>query len=253
MRHALGGGTMDYLEVVGKVAEMEFFRKLLGEGVLQRLAASYPTPRRKEEVPLWLYLASEITLRLPGAMGFGAYPYIVHCGGLLDALGPEQVVQKEVKPGVSRPVCRGYNRKNHHARTTPCDADSLRKLGKDTQAEALEHWFGTAVPREYQTLGGYDPEGIFLVDGTYLFVPLENDRYERSSRLLFGEDGHPLSRGRHSPGSEAARNAPEQAQASRCSAPRTSSGVDRALLDRTEPALEELSGSGSGTPRPQPL
>jgi len=157
---------MDYLEVVGKVAEMEFFRKLLGEGVLQRLAASYPTPRRKEEVPLWLYLASEITLRLHGAMGFGAYPYIVHCGGLLDALGPEQVVQKEVKPGVSRPVCRGYNRKNHHARTTPCDADSLRKLGKDTQAEALEHWFGTAVPREYQTLGGYDPEGIFLVDGT---------------------------------------------------------------------------------------
>ena len=191
---ALEGGTMDYLEVVGKVAEMEFFRKLLGEGVLQRLAASYPTPRRKEEVPLWLYLASEITLRLHGAMGFGAYPYIVHCGGLLDALGPEQVEQKEVKPGVSRPVCRGYNRKNHTARTTPCDADYLRKLGKDTQAEALEHWFGTAVAREYQTLGGYDPEGVFLVDGTYLFVPLENDRYERSSRLLFGEDGHPISK-----------------------------------------------------------
>src|SRR3989304_4756512 len=87
---ALRQGDFDHVEIVGAVEETKFFRMLLGEGVLERLAAAYPTPRKKEEVPLWLYLASELTLRLHGAMGFGGYPYILHCGGLVDALGPEQ-------------------------------------------------------------------------------------------------------------------------------------------------------------------
>jgi len=191
---ALRNGNMDQLEVVGKVGETEFFRMLLGEEVLQRLAASYPSPRKKEEVPLWLYLASEITLRLHGAMGFSAYAYIVHSGGLLDALGPEQVEHCEVKPGQWRTICQGYNSKHHYDRGTPCDADFLRKLSKDTDAGALEHWFGTAVAREYGRLGAYDGEGIFIVDGTYVFVPPDNDGYENSSRLLFGEDGHPIRR-----------------------------------------------------------
>ena len=192
---ALRRGDFDYLEVVGTVAETDFFRMLLGEGVLGRLAAAYPTPRQKEEVPLWLYLASELTLRLHGAMGFGGYPYVVHCGGLLDALDPGRIEHK-VDPATQRwrTAVRGFNRKNFHARTTPCDKDFLRKLAKDTKPAALEHWFGTAVVREYQTLGAFDPAGLFLIDGTYLFVPPDNDRYEGSSRLRFGPDGHPVSR-----------------------------------------------------------
>jgi hypothetical protein len=190
---ALQRGDFDYMEVVGAVEETRFFQTLLGEGVLSALAADYPTPRRKEEVPLWLYLASELTLRLHGAMGFGAYPYVLHCGGLLDALGPQQVQHKlDGASGESHTMVQGYNQKNHYTRITPCDKDFLRKLGKDTGPEALEHWFGTSVPRQYQALGAFDPEGLFLIDGTYIFVPLDNDRYERSSRLLFGENGHPI-------------------------------------------------------------
>jgi hypothetical protein len=192
---ALQRGGFDYLEVVGKVAETDFFRRLLGDGVLGRLAAAYPTPRQKEEVPLWLYLASELTLRLHGAMGFGAYPYVLHCGGLLDALDPARSEARlDPASGQPRPAIEGFNHKNHYTRTTPCDHDFLRKLARDTPAAALEHWFGTAVVREYQTLGAFDPHGLFAVDGTYLFVPPDNDRYEGSSRLRFGPDGHPVSR-----------------------------------------------------------
>jgi hypothetical protein len=36
-----------------------------------------------------------------------------------------------------------------------------------------------------------DSEGIFIGDGTYLFVP-DNDNYEGSSRLLFDEHNHPV-------------------------------------------------------------
>ena len=192
---ALRRGDFDRVEVIGKVAETDFFRMLLGEGVLARLAADYPTPRIKEEVPLWFYLASGLTLRLHGAYGFGAYPYVVHCGGLLDAINPARLEHKlDGASGQWRTAVEGFNDKNHYTRTTPCDKDFLRKLAKDTRPAALEHWFGTTVVREYQALDAFDPAGAFLIDGTYIFVPPDNDRYEGSSRLFFGPDGHPISK-----------------------------------------------------------
>ena len=84
----LAAGRFDYLEVASRVTEANFFRYLLEEGDLASLAATYPTPRKKEEVPLWLYLASQISMRLHGAHAYSNYPYILHCGGLRDALGP---------------------------------------------------------------------------------------------------------------------------------------------------------------------
>jgi len=68
-------GRFDYLEVASKVVEAEFFRFFLNGGHLDRLAASYPTPRRKHDVPLWVYLSSQIALKLHGAGGFAALPY----------------------------------------------------------------------------------------------------------------------------------------------------------------------------------
>ena len=163
---ALKQGDFDYMEVVGTVEETAFFRLLLSEGVLDQLAADYPSPRQKEEVPLWLYLASELTLRLHGAMGFGAYPYVLHCGGLVHALDPRQVEHKQdPESGECRTAFRGHNDKNHYARVTPCDPDFLRKMGKDTRPSALQDWFGTSVVRQYQALDAFDSEGIFLIDG----------------------------------------------------------------------------------------
>ena len=84
-------GEFDYVEVASRVTEARFFRYLLDQGDLKQLAGTYPTPRKKEEVPLWLYLASQLTLRLHGQHAYQALPYILHCGGLRDALGPGQV------------------------------------------------------------------------------------------------------------------------------------------------------------------
>ena len=89
-------------------------------------------------------------------------------------------------------MVRGYNQKNHYARVTPCDQDYLRKMAKDTRRDALEYWFGTAVPREYKAMKAFDSEGVFIVDGTYIFVPLDNDRYENSSVIRFDDRGHPI-------------------------------------------------------------
>jgi len=187
-------GFLDHLEVVSRVVETQFFHQFLGNEHLPRLAASFPTPRKREEVPLWLYLSSQITLRLHGSHGYSSLPYILHCGGLRDALEEGQVERKEDPKTGERYLCfRGYNGKNEYDRETPCDQDFVRKLARDTSPEALEGWYGQEVARYLNDLGAYDPEGIFIVDGSYLFVP-DNERYERSRVCVFDEHNHPISR-----------------------------------------------------------
>ena len=50
-------GEIDYLEQAVEAAEADFFRHLIRRDVLNRLAERYPTPREKQEVPVWFYLA----------------------------------------------------------------------------------------------------------------------------------------------------------------------------------------------------
>lgn len=187
-------GRLDYLEVASHVAETRFFRSLFEQTPWEELVASFPTPRKKEEVPLWLYLSSQLTLRLHGAIGYGGYPYIIHCGGLKEVLGEQQVRWRE-DPQTRRwsLECQGYNRKNDYARITPCDPDFLRKLARDTDEEALQRWFGRAVPTYVRQTGLWDEDGIVLADGSYLFVP-DNERYEKSVVMRFDEHHHPVDR-----------------------------------------------------------
>ena len=187
-------GFLDHVEVVSRVIETQFFQRFLASGDLQRLAATYPTPRQKEEVPLWLYLSSQITLKLHGAPGFASLPYILHCGGLRDALESGQV-ERKVAPGTNQPFLefKGYNRKNKYSRHTPCDQDYVRKLARDTDPASLQSWYGHAVARYLSDRRAYDREGIFMVDGSYLFVP-DNDHYELSKLGYFDEHNHIISK-----------------------------------------------------------
>jgi hypothetical protein len=190
---ALRRGQIDYLEHVGEALEGDFFRQLIGRQVLQRLADSYPTPRKKEEVPVWLYLASEISLKLHGAQSHHAFPRVLRSGGLIDALGPKLGGRKTTHPqtGDVTLVCPGFNRKNDYDRQTPCDQDFLRKLARDTSEERLHAWFNREVPRGLRSLKLLDAEGLFIGDASYLFVP-NNPRYEGSDLLWFDEHNHPV-------------------------------------------------------------
>jgi hypothetical protein len=186
-------GAIDHVEVVSRVVETQFFRTFLGNGAIQKLAESYPSPRKKHDVPLWLYLSSQLTLRLHGASGFASLPYVMHCGGLRDALEQGQV-QRKVDPETQRGFLefQGYNEKNSSSRATPCDQDYVRKLARDTKPEQLEAWYGTAVAPYFREIGAYDREGIFFIDGSYLFVP-DNPKYELSRVGYFDEHNHPVS------------------------------------------------------------
>jgi hypothetical protein len=190
---ALGNGDFDYIEGAAEVFETDFFRFIKAKSILKKLAESYPTPRKKEEVPLWFYVASNLSMRLHGEHSFNAFPLVVRCGGMLNAFGPK-VGRKVVHPdtGDVTVACEGFNNKNHYDREAPCDQDYLRKVSKDTDADALMRWFCDDVMRVFRSRRAYNKEGIFIGDGSYLFVP-DNSNYEGSVKLLFDEHDHPIS------------------------------------------------------------
>jgi hypothetical protein len=78
-------------------------------------------------------------------------------------------------------ACPGFNDKNDYDRQTPCDQDFLRKFARDTKTDRLHGWFNREVPRCLRSLGLFVPEGLFIGDASYLFVP-DNQHYEVSSR-----------------------------------------------------------------------
>jgi hypothetical protein len=187
-------GRFDYVELASDVAETKFFQFLFGKHIVDKLAEHYPSPREREHVPLWIYLSSQLSLRLHGQHGFHSYPLIIRAGGLVDALGPE-VARRDVDPTTGNMTlqCTGFNDRNLYPRATPCDQDFLRKLARDTQPELLEEWYNRHVAAIYKELKAFDGEGLFIADGTYLFVP-DNPSYEGSQKLLFDEHNHPVSK-----------------------------------------------------------
>jgi hypothetical protein len=189
----LESGEFDYIETANEVFETEFFKYIGAKNILAKVAQTYPTPRRKEEVPLWFYIASELSMRLHGVHSFNAYPTVVRTGGMLNALAPK-LSRWAHHPDThdTTIACEGFNGKNHYDRQTPCDQDFLRKFARDTDSDKLMQWFGRDVTREFRAQRVFDKEGIFIGDGSYIFVP-DNPAYEGSSRLRFDEHNHPVS------------------------------------------------------------
>ena len=190
---SLRDGEFDYMEAASEVFEADFFRFIKARALLDELAETYPKPRKKEDVPFWFYVASNLSMRLHGVHAFDAFPMVVRSGGMLQAFGP-QAGRKTVHPetGDTTIFCEGFNQKNLYDRQTPCDQDFLRKVAKDTDAQALMRWFGEDGVQVFQRRRAFDREGIFIGDASYLFVP-DNPHYEGSVKLLFDEHNHPVS------------------------------------------------------------
>lgn len=188
-------GHFDYIDVVQEVAQRDFFRYVASTLLLQRLAESYPWPRRKEEVPRWFYIAADMAMRLHGNHAFQGFPWVVSTGGLLRAFGPKLGTKHVDKNGHLRIECPGFNSKNVYPRQTPCDPDFLRKIARDTSADSLMAWFNGAVQKIFRKHRYFDKAGIFIADGSYIFVP-DNENYEGSFKMLFDEDNHPVEKER---------------------------------------------------------
>jgi hypothetical protein len=189
---ALRRGEFDAVEIVGEADEREFFERLFREKLLEELAATLPSDREKKEVPPWFILAANLSLKLHQENSFLAFERVIRCGGLLSALPPE-LASKRMDPQTKALLlrCQGFNAKNDYDRTTPCDQDTLRKALKDVPAHKWMDWYNGAVQQTFQSYGFFDPAGVFVGDGSYLFVP-DNEAYEGSCVMWFDEHNHPL-------------------------------------------------------------
>lgn len=185
-------GEFDGLEILGRADEKAFFELCFRERLLEALAEAMPTARQKEEVPRWFILAANLSLRLHGEHAFLAWERVVRCGGLLSALDPK-LASKHLDPQSGRVLlnCVGFNQKNHFDRQTPCDQDTVRKYVQDVPAAQWQAWFNGPVQESFQAQGFFGPEGVFIGDGSYLFVP-DNPAYEGSVVMWFDEHNHPV-------------------------------------------------------------
>jgi hypothetical protein len=185
-------GAFDYVDAIGEVSEADFFRVITERKILDKLAESYPSPRERHDVPLWVYMASNLSMRFHGEHHFHAFPFLVRSSSMIEAFGPAMGHKAtHPKTGDISLRCAGFNEKNDYDRQTPCDQDYLRKLAGDTDAQLLQTWFNREVVGIFKQHHAFDGGGIFIGDASYLFVP-DNESYEGSSRLLFDEQNHPV-------------------------------------------------------------
>ncbi len=189
---ALRRGEFDALEIIGEADERDFFERLFREKLLEKLAATMPGKPKKEEVPRWLILAGQLSLKLHQENSYLAFERVIRCGGLLSALPPD-LASKHIDPQTQALLlsCKGFNEKNDYVRTTPCDQDTLRKAAKRVSAPRWLDWYNGPVQKTFQQYGFFDPAGVFVGDGSYLFVP-DNPNYEGSCVMWFDEHNHPV-------------------------------------------------------------
>lgn len=112
---ALENGEFDYMESASEVFETDFFRFIKAKPILSRLAETYPTPRKKEDVPLLFYVSSNLSMRLHGVNAFNAFPMLVRTGGMINAFGPSAGKKlRHPDTGEITIACEGFNKKNHY-------------------------------------------------------------------------------------------------------------------------------------------
>ena len=78
----------DYVDAIGEVSEADFFRVITERKILDKLAQSYPSPRKRHDVPLWVYMASNLSMRFHGEHHFHAFPFLVRSSSMIEAFGP---------------------------------------------------------------------------------------------------------------------------------------------------------------------
>ena len=96
-------GRFDYVELASDVAETKFFQFLFGEQIVEKLGQSYPSPRDRHHVPLWMYVCSQLSLRQGGHASRRVSPR--PRGG--EANPPEMTPQMRVLSAISDVLRRG--------------------------------------------------------------------------------------------------------------------------------------------------
>jgi hypothetical protein len=171
-------GDVEYMDLSNWSYQDRFFAFLLGIRFFELCAASYPSPRKKEEVPLWFLLCCAVQMRMNTTSAYSKLPGLLKNGPVLS----------RVKFNVGG-MEGGFNNKNRYDRTCPVDFDCVRKFYKDTPRSELRKWYNQDVTRFYRHNRAFDKHGIFVLDQTHVVVP-RNKHYADAALMRVDEYGH---------------------------------------------------------------
>jgi hypothetical protein len=180
-------GRLDYLDLADWTFQDRFFAFLLGVRFFEICGASYPTPRQKEEVAVWFLIACGVQMKLHTTASYDRLPGILRSGAVLS----------RVKFNVGG-VQGGFNNKNKKERQSPIHQDTARKFFKDTPAKEIRQWHNGSVQQFIGHNGGFDKEGIFILDQTHVVVP-ENKNYLSAVKMPVDEHGQRIDMSQMSP------------------------------------------------------
>jgi len=177
----LNNGEVEYADLSSWSYQDRFFAFLLGMKFFEKAAVTYPSPRKKEEVPVWFLLCCEVQMRLHTTSAHSRLPGILKSGPILS----------RVKFNIGG-IDGGFNYKNRKERLSVIDQDCARKFSKDTSYLALRNWYNDAVVSTMRTHRAFDKHGIFVLDQTHLVVP-DNSHYEESVYMPVDEHGQRIN------------------------------------------------------------
>ncbi len=138
----LKDGRIDYLDLTSWSFQDRLFGFLLEERFFEWCGSSYPTPRERENIPVWFLLACAIQMKLHRSAAFKKLEYILRSGSILTRVN----FNIGLKEG-------GFNDKNRKEREIPIDQDTARKFFTDTKASEIEAWYNGDVQQWLEGTG----------------------------------------------------------------------------------------------------
>ncbi len=155
-----------------------FFAFLIGiSEFLPWAASSFPTPRKRHLVPVWIELCCAIHMALSEEPSFRGLEHLLKAGPILT----------RVKFNLGG--CEGgFNDRNTYPRETALCPDTVRKYFRDTDPEELLRWYHGPVLAWFRRKRAFAKNRIFALDSTYVVVP-DNEHYEHTARLPLDERG----------------------------------------------------------------
>lgn len=171
-------GEIDYADLSQWSFADEFMGFVLELGLLEFADKTYPNPRKKNFVPVWFLIASQLVLRLHNARAYSHLKYFLNAGSILTKIGFNTSASGEV----------GFNDRNKYERHTAIDQDTARKFFKDTDPLEIRNWYNETFQGWMRARKVYDAKGLFVLDQSHLVVP-DNPKYEDAVRMPVDEHG----------------------------------------------------------------
>ncbi len=183
----LRAGRLEYVDLTSWGFLDKFFALWIDRGFFQWAGESFPSPRQRHHVPVWVLLAAFVQLKLHTEVAFRRLPYVLQSASILRTLG----VQLGVPGGGG-----GFNRRHKKPRRGPVDQDTVRKFMKDTDPVAHQAWYNTEVVAWLREQRLFEADGIDILDATLLPVP-DNPHYDGAAIVPLTVEGDYPREGEH--------------------------------------------------------